>query len=104
MFGITELLASLGAGSQILMAGSIVMVALYVYRAVSVASTLAAIAGMVASHALVLLAAFAIVIALGWVAPNAGTVLEHAHVVWEFTTGRGLSLARRLFEAAGVLA
>lgn len=95
MFAATEFLASLGFGSQIVVAASLVMGALYVYRAVGVARIIASVGGMIASHALVLLVAFAAVIALGWVAPNAGTIADHSRLAWEFATDQGIDLARR---------
>ncbi|WP_256403484.1 hypothetical protein [Halorubrum salinum] len=95
MFAATEFLASLGFGSQIVVAASLVMVALYVYRAVGVARIVAGVGGMIASHALVLLVTFAAVIALGWVAPNAGTMVDHTQIAWRFATDQGVELARK---------
>jgi|AntAceMinimDraft_17_1070374.scaffolds.fasta_scaffold12476_2 hypothetical protein len=104
MFAATEFLSTLGFGSQIVVAGTLVMVAVYVYRAAAFGSLVVSVASLIATHALVLLVAFAAVIALGWVAPNAGTMLEHAHLVWDFVSGRGLTLARHLFERSSTLA
>ncbi|ELZ38892.1 hypothetical protein [Halorubrum tebenquichense] len=104
MFAATEFLASLGLGSQLVMGASFAIAALYIYRAVGIARVVAGIGGLIASHALVILVVAAVAISLGWVAPNAGTALEHARIVWEFATGRGLSLARGLLEYVSVLA
>ncbi|OYR82952.1 hypothetical protein DJ84_09105 [Halorubrum ezzemoulense] len=103
MFAATEFLSTLGFGSQVVVAASLVVVAFYVYRAVSVGGLVVSVFSLIATHALVLLIAFAVVIALGWVAPNAGTIFEHARFVWEFASGRGLSLVRGLLEGAGEL-
>jgi len=93
-----EFLASLGLGSQVVVAASLAMVALYVYRAVGIARLIAGIAGLIATHALVLLVAFAAVIALGWVAPNADTMTAHARIAWDIASDRGIDLLRFAFE------
>ena len=100
MFAATEFLATLGFGSQIVVAATLGIVALYIYRAVAVGSLVVSVFGLIATHALVLLVAFAIVIALGWVAPNAGTMLEHARLMWDFGSNQGLALLQRLLDFA----
>ena len=102
MFAATEFLSTLGFGSQVVVAASLVVVAFYVYRAVSVGSLVVGVFSLIATHALVLLIAFAVVIALGWVVPNAGTMVEHARLVWDFASGRGFSLARSLLEGVSL--
>lgn len=91
-----ECMASLGLGSQLVVAGSLVMAALYVYRVVGIARIIAGIAGLIATHALVILVVFAAVIALGWVAPNADTMMSHARIAWELASDRGVDLLRNL--------
>ncbi|ELZ56757.1 MULTISPECIES: hypothetical protein [Halorubrum] len=103
MFAATDFLSTLGFGSQVVVAASLVVVAFYVYRAVSIGSIVVSVLSLMATHALVLLVAFAVVIALGWVAPNAGTMLEHVRLVWDFASGRGVSFARSLVEGVGLL-
>ena len=92
-----EFMASLGLGSQLVVAGSLVMAALYVYRVVGIARIIAGIAGLIATHALVILVVFAAGIALGWVAPNADTMMSHAQIAWELASDRGVDLLRNLF-------
>ena len=99
MFAATEFLSTLGFGSQVVVAASLVVVAFYVYRAVSIGSVVVSVASLIATHALVLLVAFAVVIALGWVAPNAGTMLEHARLVWDFGSDQGVELIRWILSA-----
>jgi len=46
--------------------------------------------------------AFAIVIttlmiALGWVAPNADTMISHARIAWELASDRGVDLLRKVW-------
>lgn len=103
MFAATEALSTLGFGSQIVVAATLGIVALYVYRAVAIGSLVVGVFSLIATHILVLLIAFAAVIALGWVAPNAGTMLEHLHLVWDLVSDHEISLVRRLLEGAGVL-
>lgn len=103
MFAATEFLSTLGFGSQIVVAATLGIVALYTYRAVAIGSLVVSVFSLIATHALVLLVAFAVVIALGWVAPNAGTMVDHAQLVWRFATDQGTSLVRSVLESVGVV-
>ena len=98
MFGaIRGIVSSMGLGSQVAMAATLVVAAFYVYRAVGMARVVSGVLGTLTREVLVVLVVSAVVIGLGWASPNVATVIDHA----QFTIREGADLAsgpgRRLF-------
>lgn len=93
-----EVVSSLGFGGQVVTAATLLLVAVYLYRAQAIARMFAAVAGSIAGYALVLLVVVGIAIGLGWVDPRPSTMLEHGRRAWAFVTGRGLELVRTLLD------
>ncbi|EMA59920.1 hypothetical protein [Halorubrum kocurii] len=101
MFGaVREIVTSMGLGSQVAMAATLVVAAFYVYRAVGMARVVSGVLGTLTREVLVLLVVGAVVIGLGWASPNVGTAIDHA----QFALREGVDLAsgpgRRLFRWA----
>lgn len=105
MFGTVHgLVTSLGLGTQVAMAATLVVAAFYVYRAVGLARVVSGVLGTLTREVLVLLVVGAVVIGLGWASPNVGTMIEHAQFAIregaELATGPGRRLFRWVVEQA----
>ena len=75
----TELLelVGVGLGGQIAISATLVLAALYVYRAAALARLVGALFGTLAGYAIMLCVAAAAAISLGWVDPNVGVITSH---------------------------
>lgn len=71
-----DLLRGLGLPEQLLVAAVLVVAAFYLRRLVNVGRWVGAVLGSVAGYAAVVLAVLAVGIALGWLDPATGAVLE----------------------------
>ena len=95
MFSPIDLVASLGLGGQMVTAATLLLVAVYVYRAIGVARLVTGVVSTVTREVLVLLVAAAVVIGLGWASPNSALVWEHVRALWAFLSERGVGVVRR---------
>ncbi|OYR45276.1 hypothetical protein [Halorubrum sp. Hd13] len=103
MFGTVHgLVTSLGLGTQVAMAATLVVAAFYVYRAVGLARVVSGVLGTLTREVLVLLVVGAVVIGLGWASPNVGTLVDHAQFALsegvDFATGPGKKAFRWIVE------
>lgn len=63
----TELLGALGLGQQLVLSGTLILVALYVWRAAAIAKLIGALVGTVVGYVVLLFVVLALGVAIGWI-------------------------------------
>lgn len=71
-----DLLSQLGAGTQLMVAGGLVVSAYYLLKGKKYAGLAAALGGSMVVYGVVVLVALAVAIGLGWLTPNPGLVRD----------------------------
>lgn len=89
---------SLGFGSQVVIAASLVLVALYILRVVRLGGALVGLLGTAATIGMVVLVVLAVAIAFGWVSPNPRAFFGHMAGVFRFLVEHGVDAVRRALE------
>lgn len=79
-----DIVGSLGLGSQLTLAATLLVVAFYALRMVSGARTVGTILSSGIAYVVAVFVAGAAAIALGWVDPSVATASEHVTTVLEF--------------------
>jgi uncharacterized membrane protein SpoIIM required for sporulation len=86
-----DIVGSLGLGSQLTLAATLLVVAFYALRMVSGARTVGTILSSGIAYVVAVFVAGAAAIALGWVDPSVGTASDHVstavNVLWDLTGG-----------------
>lgn len=86
-----DLLGQLGLGSQLTLAGTLLVVAFYALRVVSGARTVGALLSNGVAYVVAIVVAGALAIGLGWVDPSIATAQQHvataAEWVWSVSGG-----------------
>lgn len=91
-----DILGSLGLGSQLTLAGTLLVAAFYALRMVSGARTVGAILSNGVAYGVAIVVAAALAIGLGWVDPSIATATDHVTTagewVWSVSGGYVLDL------------
>lgn len=77
MFATLLELLDVGLGGSLAISATLVVAALYVYRAAAVAKVVGALFGTAVGYVIVLCVSAASAIALGWVDPNVAVIIDH---------------------------
>lgn len=100
--GVRTLVASMGFGSKVAFAATLLVTAFYIYRAIGVARLVSDVVGTLTHELLVVLVIAAVLVGLGWASPNVGVAVDHVQLasreVLEFATGAGKRWVLRLVE------
>ena len=94
--GVRTLVASMGLGSKVAFAATLLVTAFYIYRAIGVARLVSDVVGTLTHEILVVLVIAAVFIGLGWASPNVGVAVDHIQLAVEFGVEKAKGPVRRL--------